>query len=282
MSKVLLAVNTLQAVGSQPYASHLSLTFRIGRDTTDDFILYNGNRCSIDKFRNQAGRFALQLSCDYLLFLDDDVLIPPNTYQRLKELDKDVVTPFVYIRGYPFEPMFFMSDSGPEGVINLVKHTKWKEQVEELGSPIIPVSAIGFSCCLIKVDLLRRMELKENEPWFLTGLNHTEDVYFCMLARTKLGDEVSIFVDTSLVAAHMLDPEFVSVDNRDALQRFYEELNPTLKEMVHGTTRECSNAEGSTSPSITKRTERANSRRKNNRKRSSHSRPKMGIAEDCR
>lgn len=241
MSRVLLAVNTLTAVNNQVYASHMNLAFRLGRDTEDEFILFNGYRRAIDNFRNQAGKFAIQLECDYLWFLDDDVLVPRNVYQQLKERDKDVITPHVYIRGYPFEPMFFISKNGSGDYVEMSNYRNWEEVVKKTQDPLIEVSSIGFSCCLIKTDVLKKIP----EPWFVTGQNHTEDVYFCIKARQELKNEISIYVDTSLFTGHLLEPEFITIQNRDALRSFYEELNPNLKEMKKDEcSGECSSIEG--------------------------------------
>lgn len=225
MSKTLLAINTLTSVGSQPYASHLNLAFRMGKESDDEFILFNGWRSSIDRFRNEAAKIALHQDCDYLMFLDDDVLVPRDCYTILKKHDVDIVTPVVYIRSYPFHPMFFKSVQGPNGA-GLTFYDDWEEVIAErldLFQGLLPVAAIGFSCCLIKVSLLQRIQ----PAWFVTGTNHTEDVYFCVKAKQTLGD-VGIYVDTSVDAGHMLDPEFVSRKNRAALMQFYEALNPHL------------------------------------------------------
>jgi hypothetical protein len=246
--RVLLAVNTLTAVGSQPYASHLNFAFR-ARDTGDEFYLFNGYRNSIDRFRNAAGQIAVSNEFDYLMFLDDDVLIAPQTYAMLKErmeahenwvrlLDGinedawpqepklvDVVTPVVYIRSYPFHPMFFKStDLGDSTGLDIYKDWKEKCQLGEL----LPVAAVGFSCCLIRVELLKKIQ----PAWFVTGTHHTEDVYFCVKAKQTLalrGETVGIYVDTRLDSGHMLDSEFVCTPSVEALRHFYEEMNPALK-----------------------------------------------------
>lgn len=231
MSKTLLAVNTLTSVGSQPYASHLNLAFRMGK-SGDEFLLYNGWRNSIDRFRNQAAQIALQQECDYLMFLDDDVLVPSDTYQRLKDWDVDVVTPVVYIRGFPFKPMFFRGLKTPEGQLGLdLFPTDWRESykkdISEKG--LLKVHAVGFSCCLIKVSLLKKIQ----PAWFVTGTGHTEDVYFCMKALNTLGD-VSIGVDTTLNAGHMLDPEFVSEETVGPLRELFKAMIPSLREEGRG------------------------------------------------
>jgi hypothetical protein len=217
--KTLLAVNTLTSVNVQAYASHLNLFYRMGKDSSDECMLYNGYRQSIDFFRNNAAKVALQHECDYLMFIDDDVLIPPNTYELLKARDLDVVTPVVYIRGYPFEPMFFQAHS-EDGYSRLGFYRNWKDHIREDG--LVPCAAVGFSCALIKCSLLKRIP----PPWFVTGVAHTEDVYFCVKCRQMLNNQVNICVDTKLHAGHLLDPEFIHTETRDALRTFYETTVP--------------------------------------------------------
>lgn len=224
MSKTLLAVNTLTSVGSQAYASHLNLAFRMAK-TPDDFLLFNGWRMSIDRFRNEAAKIALQQECDYLMFLDDDVLVPSDTYSRLKARDLDIVTPVVYIRGYPFRPMFFKAIQVGEALA-LDHYNEWKEA--EIKDGLLEVAAVGFSCCLIKCELLKKVP----PAWFVTGTNHTEDVYFCMKAR-QCGTP-TIGVDTTLLAGHMLDPEFVAEQTVEHLRAFYEAMDPKLKDRGRG------------------------------------------------
>lgn len=228
--KTLLAINTLTSIQNQPYASHLNLAYRMAKDSPEDeIILLNGYRTGIDRFRNWAGEVALTQDCDFIFFVDDDVAVPRDTYQILrKHADEgaDIVTPLVYIRGYPFEPMMFKART-QDGVTGLFAYSDW-EEVESVkeGNPLLPCAAIGFSCALIKTKLLRDIQA----PWFITGTNCTEDVYFCVKCRNHYNNAVNILVDTHIEAGHLLDPEFVSRGNRKALQTYYETCNPNLLE----------------------------------------------------
>lgn len=227
--KVLLAVNTLTSVSNQAYASHLNLAYRMGKEE-DDFMLFNGYRMAIDTFRNKAADIALGNDMDYLMFLDDDVLVPSYTYSQLLRCDKDVVTPLVYIRGYPFKTMMF-KNTIKDGVNILDHYEDWEEKV--LPNGMLECSAIGCSCVLIKVSLLKQLKEKlGNLPFFHTGQNYTEDVYFCMKARELLDNDVSIFVDTTIKAGHLLDQEIVAFDTLKPLRQFYEATVPELKERI--------------------------------------------------
>lgn len=225
MARTLLAVNTLTAVNNQAYASHLNAAFRMGKDCPEDeFFLFNGYRVSIDRFRNQAAKMAMQLECDYLWFVDDDVLIPPNTYKMLKDRNVDVVTPVTFIRTYPFKAMFFKTLLSSTGEIAGLTFYDDYEEVQ-CENNLLPVAAIGFSCCLLRVELFKKIP----PAWFVTSTHQTEDVYFCIKARQTLENDISICVDRSFAVGHQMDPDFVHPVTRDALIAYYETINPNLK-----------------------------------------------------
>lgn len=229
--KTLLAINTLTSVQNQPYASHLNLVYRMGKNSDDEILLLTGYRTGIDRFRNMAGEVALANECDLLMFLDDDVAVPRDTYEILRRrIDEgaDIVTPLIYIRGYPFEPMMFKAHL-VDGVTGLFAFSDWEQHVTA-ENPILHCAAIGFSCALIRTKLLKEIQA----PWFVTGANCTEDVYFCVKARNTLNNAVNIRVDTSVRGGHLLDPEFVDFSTRPALQKFYETLRPELLEKSSG------------------------------------------------
>ena len=109
MPKILIGINNLTSVSQLAYANHCQFWFRLGRNLGADyqFGLCNPRRMSIDRMRNFAGKAAIELNFDYLLFIDDDVLLPFNAVQRLIEADKDIIAGVTYIRGYPYHPMIF-------------------------------------------------------------------------------------------------------------------------------------------------------------------------------
>lgn len=223
--KTIVGVNTLESVSSFAYSSHCKLWIQMKKDFPDDeFILYTPYRMSIDNMRNDVARIAIEHDCDYILFLDDDVCVVPNTYKSLREADKDIVAAMTYVRGYPFHPMCFKDydtvDTEGKRRLNLTFHDDY-ETVLDKETGLFRTGAVGFSCVLIKVDLLKCM----NPPYFVTGPGHTEDVYFCLRARLELEPEPQIFVDTKVPTGHLLMPEMVSTDNVEALREHYKKVN---------------------------------------------------------
>jgi hypothetical protein len=209
--KTLVCVNVLDNVDAQVYGSHCQEWFRVGRTTQDNFLLFHPNRLSIDTARNQAARIALQQECDYLYFIDDDMILHPNTYNMLKESDGDIVAALTYIRSYPFNVMAFKDEKF--GVLEYFNN--YKDYLNSDGT--FYAEAVGFACCLIKCSLLKQIR----SPYFVTGSGSTEDVYFCLKAKETLGDKVSILVNTKCPTKHRMMPEFVGEDNVDDMLKHY-------------------------------------------------------------
>lgn len=225
--KFLIASNTLTAVAQPVYATMNQFWFRLGRNYSEhQFITYTPRRVSIDNMRNAAAKIALEQECDYLMFVDDDILIDPlNTFASLvlacEKQGADIVMSETYIRGYPFEPMFFKHRNG-----KLEFFRDFKEYINKK-TGLVECDAVGFSCVLIKCSLIKKV----TTPYFVTGPKGTEDIYFCMKARKELGTEnVKIFVDTKFPTGHLLDPEPLHSENRESLIKFYDESCPELKE----------------------------------------------------
>lgn len=225
--KIFVGTNTLTQVDQFAHANHLQFWFRLGRSFPDvDFVTMTPRRMSIDNMRNFAAKAALENNCDYLMFIDDDVLVDPfKTFPSLLEAcekyGKDVVMSETYIRGYPFEPMFFKFKN-----LALSPYRNFKKFIDEK-TGLLDCDAVGFSCVIIKCSLLKKV----STPFFITGPMNTEDIYFCMKARLELGAEnVKIAVDTKTPTGHILDAEPIHHYNRDNLIKFYEATYPNLKE----------------------------------------------------
>lgn len=194
-----------------PYASHLSLMYRLGRNLTNWDVIFVGPwRIPIDVARNRAATIALEEKCEYLFFYDDDMVVHPNVVQllldRVAKQEIHVISALVYIRGYPFKPMLFRFDE-PK-YLGLFDYKP--EDIEENG--LIAVDAVGCAATLIDCELFKMTP----KPWFLTGEKHTEDVYFCMKAKDHI-EGVKIYMDTQVECGHMLDKPVLTQISREVL-----------------------------------------------------------------
>jgi hypothetical protein len=214
-TRIVVGINSLVSTTQPAYSNHIQLFFRFGRNYPNtDFILDNPTRMSIDRMRNQAAEVALQAEADYLMFIDDDVLVPFDCLTKLLALDADIASADVIIRSYPFDHMlFYWSGKHKEGL------TAFKKLPEPRGP--LDIGACGFSLCLIKVGLLKRIL----PPYFVTGPHsNTEDIYFCCKAK-KIYPEVTVRADTSIICSHILWHETIDSFNKKAYTRYWEAIN---------------------------------------------------------
>lgn len=215
--KIVICINSLTLSQQAAYSNHIQLFYRLGRHYTKyDFALWNPPRMSIDRSKNGAAELALDIEAKYLLIIDDDVLIPTpfDFLDKLIALDAPIAAADVLIRGYPFDHMFFKYTENGKGLRTVSKlprnHTRGRFEVD----------AVGFSCCLITTELLKGL----SKPYFVTGINNTEDIYFCVKARDKYPD-CKILVDTSLICGHILWNEVIDSHNKAAYKQYFERLN---------------------------------------------------------
>lgn len=219
MSRTLLLVNTLTAIDSLVYGNHVEhLMASKAAYPEDKFLLFTPQRLSIDNARNLAATYAMAHECDYIMFVDDDVLLPRDAYARLKNADKDIVAGLTYIRSAPYNPMVFKEMESTPGKLSL---EFWEPPKDELTE----VYAVGFSCCLIKVDVLKAL----TPPYFITGPNQTEDVFFACKAKEEL-ENVGVWVDTNVKTGHLQRPMSVHPDNVELWREFMKKLKPTKVE----------------------------------------------------
>lgn len=215
--KIVIGVNSLVSTVHAAYSNHMQLFYRLGRSYPNiDFCFVNPPRMSIDRMRNLAAETALDIEASHLLFIDDDVLIPQpfDFLDKLLKLKVPIAAGNVLIRGYPFNYMFFHYTDNRQGLVQFKKLPKGHKP-----GPLA-VDAVGFSCCLIETDLLRKLP----KPYFITGVSNTEDVYFCYNARLKYPD-LPIVVDTSIECGHILWNEVIEPSNKKAYTEYFEKLN---------------------------------------------------------
>jgi hypothetical protein len=224
----IIAICNLEMVSNKAYATHLQFAYRLSKDNPDwQFILFTPYRMTIANFRNMAAVAACESGAKYLMFIDDDAVLinQASICKALKDrIDEDenkhIIMPVVRVRGYPFDPMFFKwvksedTDSGKK----LDFYTDFKDQeTDENG--LLEVAAIGCHTCLIKTEILFALD----KPYFLTSMNHTEDVYFCMKCHDYI-ENIGIYVATDLSIGHLLDPIWVDELNVETMREFYEKL----------------------------------------------------------
>ena len=149
----------------------------------------NGQSSVVAAARNQCVDAALQLSTEYLFFLDSDMIFPVHTLARLLSHNKDIVGG-TYVRRHPPHLMLGHFKGSPEKIDTTVD--------------LIEMDAMPTGCLLIKTEILRRMK----RPIFRFGVDELaneiigEDITFCRMAR-KLGYTVWLDMPLSMQLKHI-------------------------------------------------------------------------------
>jgi hypothetical protein len=216
--KILIGTNLLSSVDANIYSNHTAFYYHLGKIAAErgwQFYQCPPVRMSIDRMRNEAAKTALQLECDYLVFIDDDMILQLDTIEKLIDSDKDIVMAHTYIRGYPFKPMSFIrpADEQPGDI----KLENFENVLEVAEDGLAKCDAVGFACVAIKTHLLKELDA----PWFITGPNGTEDIYFCLRCMMEREEKTEIYVRTDCPTGHLLGSECVHPETVDKLRAYY-------------------------------------------------------------
>lgn len=139
--------------------------------------------------------FAVENGAEWVLYLDDDVIFPPQTLIQLLHRNKDIAGGVYWSKSNPSVPLIFNG------------HMKGSFQDWHVGD-FIQVDAMGMGLTLIKTKVFKAMP----KPWF--SLNYTfqemehkttrdfgttEDLYFYKKAKDY---GFQVWCDTSIQAFH--------------------------------------------------------------------------------
>lgn len=186
-------------------------------------------RTFICKARHEVAWIAKEWKADWLLWIDDDALVPEDIFEKLSVHDKDIVIAPYPMRTQPYECGVLRAKDGeiknPYAYYNL----DWEK---DLNQGLIEVDGGGTHCMLTKVSVygepLNQEEAAMSEgdalkhysercpgqipyPWFvLAPLGGTEDMYFCLQGR-RVG--IKIYCDSDQEAGHISYPLTISKED---------------------------------------------------------------------
>lgn len=216
--RILVGCNLLANVNTVAYPNHMQFWYQMGKRMPDvEILFYSPRRMGIDRMRNEAAKIALAQECDYLFFYDDDVLLPDDCLQVLLEHKKPVAAGMTYVRSYPYPPMAFKYVRKGD-LYTMTSYKDYKKHTDEKG--ILVCDAVGFSCCLLDCKQLKKL----HSPYFVTGPDSTEDVYYCHKINTELDLVDPIIIDTNIVTGHLLDSYYISPGNKQHFIRLEKGL----------------------------------------------------------
>jgi len=194
-TRILIGIPTRGLLSAQWVLSFLKQSHPVNTSIDYKFIIGK----EVGEARNELVQEALRLDTEYLIFIDDDIIIPPDTITRLINIadeGKDIVAGIYYSKQVPPEPLIFKG-RGTGSFRN------WK-----IGEIVNDIDGIGMGLTLIRTVVFRKIK----KPWFKTIESSRENVggneffysideslYFCNKAISK---GFKITVDTSIQGIH--------------------------------------------------------------------------------
>jgi len=191
----------------------LKVAFSLWKEPGDIFI-FEGNKPAVDISRNIIASSALKEHAEWCFFLDDDVIAPPNTIQKLRSYNLPIISG-LYWRRHPdgIWPEVFKKDAS--GIPKPMKN----EDLRKLQNQVIQCDAVGAGMLMIHKSVLEKMA-PTVPKWNITNpdtdeelvvyeffklimkdnVSLSEDVVFCSRAK---GLGFKIYCDISLMAGHL-------------------------------------------------------------------------------
>ena len=150
--KTLIAIPCMDNVAA-PFAHSLATMEKAG-----ECVISMNISSLIYDARNQLAAQALKAQADYILWLDSDMIVPPDVIPRmLKHMEdgKDFVSGIYFRRRAPFAPVLY-SRIDREG------HADFNDYPEDT---VFEIAGAGFGCCMTRVSMLEDIALNFKD-WF--------------------------------------------------------------------------------------------------------------------
>lgn len=170
--KILIAVPCMDQVPAQ-FAQALATLNKVDGECLVAFqigsLIYHS--------RDALARKAIECEADYILWLDSDMVFPPDTLARLLEDREsgDIITGLYFRRVHPFSPVLFDKLEIENGKCDWTAFEKIPDDLFEVGG-------CGFGCVLMKTDIIFEISARFSELFSPIG-RIGEDISFCWRAR---------------------------------------------------------------------------------------------------
>lgn len=196
--KIMIAVPCYEAAPvefCQCLINLLNYEKKLGKNELD--VIFMGSSL-IYEVRNQLALKAIACGCDYVLWIDSDMLFEPDALEQLLDNDKEFVCGQFFSRRPPFEPCVFS-----EAEIRVVDDGNavipYNVRIEEFPSQLFEIAACGFAFTLTKTESLAAVMSEAGLPFQPCG-GFGEDLSFCVRARDA---GFKLFCDPACKIGHL-------------------------------------------------------------------------------
>ena len=197
MSKILIGIPTMQYVAQQFLGSTLAMNYDHNQycyDIKANSLVYIA--------RNEIAVDAIGGGFDWLVFLDSDMVLEPDTVSKLvhdaREFDHDFVTGLYFKRKLPTEPLI-LKHLGWTVDDNGIAKSEAEVYTDYPKNKMVEIAGSGMGCCIIKVDTLHKVANAFRCGPFDPMQQLSEDYAFCWRMRQY---RRKLWCDTSIKAGH--------------------------------------------------------------------------------
>lgn len=203
--KILIAVPTFENIYPDTFKSIYDLD-KAGCEC--EFAFVRGYDCATA--RNSIAQMALDKGTDYVLMVDNDVVLPKEALVNLLDDVKDVCLGFYAHRDTDNQYrgrtcVCKLYDSNGQLHYNYPLESEYTaeelRQMREAGEYKVAIHGGGMGCAFIKTDIFKRI----NYPWY-DWVNYksrgmlSEDLYFCEQCKTY---RIPVYTDTRVECGHI-------------------------------------------------------------------------------
>lgn len=205
--KVLVAVPTFETIYPDTYQSIYELD-RGGHEVVFEFV----RGYDVATARNRIAQRAIDLGADYVLMVDNDVVLPKDALVRLLEHGEDVCLGYYAHRGADNRydgKTCICKLYAPDGSAYYNYPLESEYTADELlcmkkqGQTMIPIHGGGMGCALIRTEVFK----KTSYPWY-DWVNYgdanrgmlSEDLYFCELCKIH---KIPVYADVRVGCGHL-------------------------------------------------------------------------------
>lgn len=201
--RILIAVPTFESIYPDTFKSIYDLD-KAGHECLFEFI----RGYDVATARNKIAQKAMDLKTDYVLMVDNDVVLPHDALVNLLDDAKEVCLGYYAHRGV--DNIYHGRTSICKvGYMNYPLESEYTaaemEDLEAAGQYKIIIHGGGMGCALIKTAIFHKIKY----PWF-DWINYnnekrnilSEDLYFCEQVRNQA--RTAIWTDSRVCCGHML------------------------------------------------------------------------------
>lgn len=200
-AKILIAIPCQEMVNVQFVTSLMSL------QRPDDSQIVFTQSSILPQSRDSLAATAVNTGCTHILFIDSDMVFPPDALFKLFQHNVDICTALCFARKGDHNPCIYKRINYENPVKGITNGNITVE--DDIDRDFFEVKACGMAFCLIKTAVISDIMEKNDGDLFRYIDTFGEDLSFCVRAL-KAG--YHIYCDTTIPIGHIGEYKFEKKD----------------------------------------------------------------------